>query len=78
MDNDKTMLPEMTGTPISPQGFTKALRVYRATHPRIDYYPSERAKEAIDNLRKRCPTHCTASLIDALVVEGAKALSGNR
>ncbi|GEM_PF-5776367 len=78
MSNDTTLLPEMSGTPISPQGRARGLRLYRANHPRVDYYPSQRAKEAIDNLRKRCPTHCTASLIDALVLEGAKTLSGNR
>lgn len=81
MSNDEIIFPETidaTGTPSSQQGFNKGLRRFREANPRIDYYPSEKAREAIERLRQRYPDHPVRDLIDALIREGDKAFSGNK
>ena len=75
MSNDETNSPEATdtaATPILHQDFNKGLRRFREANPRIDYYPSQRAREAIDSLRQRYPGHPVRDLIDALIREGDK------
>ena len=76
MSNDETIFPETTDaatTSTSQQDCTKGLRRFRDANPRIDYYPSQRALEAIDSLRLRYPDHPVRNLIDALIREGDKA-----
>lgn len=76
MSNDEAIFPETTDaatTSITQQICNKGLRRFREANPRIDYYPSQRAREAIDSLRQRYPDHPVRNLIDALIREGDKA-----
>ena len=76
MNNAETIFPETTDaatTSTSQQVCNKGLRRFREANPRIDYYPSQRALEAIDRLRQRYPDHPVRNLIDALIREGDKA-----
>ena len=50
---------------------------FRQTNPRIDYYPMPDAMAAINWLRERKPKANTRELIDALIIAGKKAISGN-
>ncbi len=49
---------------------------YRASHRRIDYVPGEDVLEIIERHRKQMPWS-TAGVIDALIMEGDKAITGN-
>ncbi len=52
-------------------------RRYRAKHPRIDYVPGEDVLEIIERHRKLMPYNL-AGVIDALIIEGDKAIvTGN-
>ena len=49
---------------------------YRKTHRRIDYVPGEDVLEIIERHRKLMPYNL-AGVIDALIMEGDKAITGN-
>lgn len=49
---------------------------YRARHRRIDYVPGEDVLEIIERHRKLMP-FSLAGVIDALIMEGDKAITGN-
>lgn len=51
----------------------EGLRRYRAARTRIDYYPSQEAKEVIERLRQRYPDHSVQDVIDALIRAGSTA-----
>lgn len=54
-----------------------SMRKFRQANPRVDYYPIPDAVAAIEWLRERNPKVTTRELIDSLVVEGQRSLSGN-
>jgi len=49
---------------------------YRASHLRIDYVPGDDVLEIIEKHRKLMPYNM-AGVIDALIIEGDKAITGN-
>ncbi len=51
-------------------------RRYRESHRRIDYVPGEDVLDIIERHRKLMPYNL-AGVIDALIMEGDKAITGN-
>mgnify|MGYP003439932572 FL=1 len=49
---------------------------YRASHRRFDYVPGEDVLAIIERHRKLMP-YSLAGVIDALIMEGDKAITGN-
>ena len=50
---------------------------YRAKHRRLDYVPSPAALKVIEAWTAAALCNCTAGVIDRLLLEGHKAMSGN-
>lgn len=51
-----------------------SMRKFRRENPRIDYYPTPDAVEAIERLKRQHPDEPTRGIIDMLVVAGFKSL----
>jgi len=49
---------------------------FRASHRRVDYVPGDDVLEIIERHRKLMPYNM-AGVIDALIIEGDKAITGN-
>jgi hypothetical protein len=80
MSNIDTQPPERAeaAQPVPTRSPTsKHVRRFRKDNPRIDYYPSEQAEAAINELHKANASFPIRSIIDHLVLRGAKAISGN-
>lgn len=51
------------------------LMKFRQEHPRVDWYPTERAAQALEQFHQLHPDAPMRAIIDALVVAGIKALA---
>lgn len=69
-----TLLPETTET-ISLS--TERVRRYREKHRRIDYVPDEAVLKIINGYVAINPIQPLAAILDHLIREGHKAISGN-
>lgn len=54
----------------------ESVRRYRAKHRRIDYAPAAQVLEIIERWRAAGLDNCHAGVIDRLILEGHKAMSG--
>ena len=50
-----------------------ALQKFRKTYVRIDYFPGDPARLALERMRRANPGRSTRELLDFLVLAGAKA-----
>ncbi len=55
----------------------KRMRRYRQTHRRFDYYASAEAAKELERLRALNPGRCVGELLDYLILEACKSVSGN-
>ena len=54
-----------------------SVRQFRTRNRRIDYYPSPEASAKLDQVRELNPNHPIGELIDYLIANASKPVSGN-
>ena len=71
----KSEFPETDNSKVTAR--VDSVRRYRRKWRRIDYYPAPDALKVIDRIRETNPKHTIGQLLDFLVLQAAKATSGN-